>query len=382
MFLGKFYNILLIKLKKIDWVLLSIVLIISTISLSLIYNPWGNQLLFQKQVISLSISLFFFFLASNINIQFFKYSNFVVLLYFITIFLLVFVIFAGYVSSGAKSWIDLIGSFAFQPTDLSKIALVLVLSKYFFKRHVEIFRIKHLIISSLYMLILFALLMVQPDLGSAMIVFFIWFLFVFIIGIPKKFIVSLFLGGAIIVFLGYSFILHDYQKDRINIFFNPYIDPLGRGYNIIQSNIALGSGQLTGVGFFNGTQSRYGFLPQANTDFIFSFFGEEWGFIGVFLLFLLYFIFFVRILFIIRRGRTNFEVLFGLGILIYFLSHFIVHVGINLSLLPVTGTTMPFMSYGGSHLIIEFIALGILNSIFSNSKKFLKQDLEDTYILG
>jgi rod shape determining protein RodA len=150
------------------------------------------------------------------------------------------------------------------------------------------------------------------------------------------------------------------QKERVTTFVNPVADLQGAGYNARQAMVAVGSGQLLGKGVGYGTQSRLSFLPEYETDFIFAAFAEEWGFVGILILLMLYGIIFWRIANLALSGETQFERLFGLGVFIYLLTHVIMHIGINLGLLPVTGTTLPFMSYGGSHLIIEFLALGIL----------------------
>lgn len=188
--------------------------------------------------------------------------------------LLVAVLLVGATFSGATSWFSF-GFFTFQPTDFVKITLVLLLAKYFFKRHVEISRIKHLFVSGVYAFAFVFLLILQPDLGSAIIVFFIWFGFVMVVGIPKKYIFGLLLSFFGAFFVLYNFFLMPYQVSRIDTFLNPYSDPLGSGYNIIQANIALGSGGWFGKGVLEGSQSRLSFLPESDTDFVFSAFGEE-----------------------------------------------------------------------------------------------------------
>jgi rod shape determining protein RodA len=168
-----------------------------------------------------------------------------------------------------------------------------------------------------------------------------------------------FLGIAAFIFLWVG-VFADYQKQRIMTFINPLTDIQGAGYNAYQSTIAVGSGELLGKGIGYGTQSKLQFLPEYETDFIFAAFAEEWGFVGVLFTFILFSIVIMRILDTARRGATNFELLYGAGLAILFMSHFVIHVGMNIGLLPVTGTTIPFMSYGGSHLLMEFGGIGIL----------------------
>jgi rod shape determining protein RodA len=183
---------------------------------------------------------------------------------------------------------------------------------------------------------------------------------VFVSGISRKHLIVVVLMGAL-TFLGlWSFGFHEYQKARVRTFVHPLSDIHGTGYNAYQSTIAVGSGGLLGKGIGYGTQSKLRFLPEYQTDFIFASFAEEWGFIGICLLMILFCIVFFRLFSAASVGATNFESLFTLGIAILFMSHFFIHAGINMGLLPVTGTTMPFMSYGGSHLIAEFLGLGMV----------------------
>jgi rod shape determining protein RodA len=206
----------------------------------------------------------------------------------------------------------------------------------------------------------FLLVFLQPDFGSAIIIFFIWFAMVLFSGISKKHLIAVFLIG-ILVFGGlWSFVFKDYQKLRIISFINPLTDLSGAGYNAYQSTIAVGSGEILGKGVGLGSQSKLKFLPEYETDFIFAAFSEEWGFIGVLILFGLYGVVFWRIIDIAKKGATNFETLYGLGLAAFILSHFVVNVGMNIGLMPITGITMPFMSYGGSHLVAEFLSIGIL----------------------
>jgi rod shape determining protein RodA len=271
---------------------------------------------------------------------------------------------AGSVFKGARSWFDL-GAFSFQPVDFVKIILIILLAKYFSRRHIEIANVRHIIISGLYSFILFALVLLQPDFGSAMIIFFIWFGMVLVSGISKRHLLAVFAVGVISSLALWTFVFADYQKQRILTFLNPLADLQGAGYNSYQSTIAVGSGEIWGKGLGLGSQSKLSFLPEYETDFIFAAFAEEWGFVGSVLIIFMYGILFYRIIEISRRGITNFESLFGLGLSILFLSHFVIHIGMNLALLPVTGITLPFMSYGGSHLIAEFLGLGILNAMYN-----------------
>ncbi|MEK9201734.1 MAG: FtsW/RodA/SpoVE family cell cycle protein, partial [Patescibacteria group bacterium] len=273
------------------------------------------------------------------------------------------------------------GSFSFQPSDLAKIILILLLSKYFTRRHVEIAHSRHIFVSGFYALTIFLLIFLQPDFGSGIIVFTLWLGMVLVSGISKKHLLLVFLSGLVAFLILWFYVFEEYQKQRILTFIHPLTDIQGAGYNAYQSTIAVGSGQVWGKGIGYGTQSKLEFLPEYETDIIFAAFAEEWGFIGVFFLFILYATLFSRIIINAIHGATNFEILFGLGLSILFMSHFIIHVGMNIGLLPVTGVTIPFMSYGGSHLLTEYIGLGILMGMrryrSAVHKEAMKNELSD-----
>ena len=339
----------------------------------------GENYFFEKQLIWVFVSITFFFLLSFVDFSFLKRTKVLLFLFFLSTLLLTFLFIIGSVFKGAQSWFNL-GFLSFQPVDFVKLVAILLLAKYFSKRHVEIAHIKHVFISGVYALTFFVLVLLQPDFGSAIIIFFIWLGMVLVSGISKKHLLGVFLIG-IIIFTGlWSFAFKDYQRQRITTFLHPLTDIQGAGYNAYQSTIAIGSGQLLGKGVGFGTQSRLRFLPEYETDFIFSAFAEEWGFVGVLILFILFTIVIWRILLIASCSASNFETLFALGLAVLFISHFTVHIGMNIGLLPVTGITIPFMSYGGSHLLSEFIGLGILMGMRSSSGYFHKDDMKNEFL--
>ncbi|MEK7069346.1 MAG: rod shape-determining protein RodA, partial [Patescibacteria group bacterium] len=314
---------------------------------------------FDKQIIWVIVSFLVFFIFSFIDFRFLKRTDVLVSLFLFLSFILLLLFILGQVSHGAKSWFNF-GLFSFQPADTIKLILVLILAKYFSRRHVEIGDIKHILISGFYAFLPFVLVLLQPDFGSAMIIFFIWLGMVLVSGISKMHLFMVFLSGILIFVSFWFFIFAPYQKARISNFINPLADIHGSGYNAFQSTIAVGSGQVLGKGLGFGTQSRLKFLPEPQSDFIFASFSEEWGFIGSVTLLLLYSLVIWRVLVSASYGASNFEILFGMGIAILFMSHILVNIGMNLGLLPVTGIPIPFMSYGGSHLLTEFMGLGIL----------------------
>ncbi len=368
-----------IKKTKIDWLLLLFTLPIIGAGLVTMSSFTGEGDLFVRQIVWVVISLLFFFTLSFVDFRFLKQSNVLLGVYGFFVFLLILLFFFGSTIKGAKGWFDL-GFFSFQPVEFMKLALILILAKYFSRRHVEIKNIQHLFISGVYMLVPFVLVFLQPDFGSAIIIFTIWFGMTLVSGISKKHLAFV-IGSGIAVFLIMWFgVLQDYQKNRIMSFIHPLADIQGTGYNAYQSTIAVGSGEFLGKGVGYGTQSRLQFLPEYQTDFIFAAFSEEWGFVGSILILLLYFLVIWRILRSAKYGASNFEILFALGLAIMFVTHIIINIGMNIGLLPVTGITLPFMSHGGSHLLTSFMALGILMGLRKNERSIHKDDMTKEFL--
>jgi rod shape determining protein RodA len=255
--------------------------------------------------------------------------------------------------------------------------VLLLLAKYFSRRHVEIAHVRHILVSGLYVFVIAALVFLQPDFGSAIIIFILWLGIILVAGVSKKHLLLMFFLGLAVSALMWFYVFEDYQKQRILTFVHPLTDLQGAGYNAYQSTVAVGSGGLFGKGVGFGTQSRLQFLPEYETDFIFAAFAEEWGFLGVLLLFIVFGILIWRILVNAQSGATNFETLFAVGLALLFMSHFVVHVGMNIGLLPVTGTTLPFVSYGGSHIITEFVGLGILMGMLQYQRAVHRDDVRN-----
>ena len=312
-----------------------------------------------RQLIWLAIGLPLAVALSFIDFRFLRRTAVVTTLYVLTVVVLIALFFFGDIVKGAQSHFDL-GGFAVQPAEFAKLVIIIVLAKYFTRRHIEIAHVRHVLLSGAYAFVLFVLILLQPDLGSASIIVALWFGLVLVSGISKKHLAAVLITGVFALGGLWTFVFEDYQKDRIITFIHPLADIQGAGYNAYQSTIAVGSGQFFGKGIGHGTQSKLQFLPEHETDFIFASFAEEWGFVGVLFLFALFGVLLWRILVHARFGATNFETFFALGVAILFTAHFTFHVGMNIGLLPVTGLTLPFMSYGGSHLLAGFIALGVL----------------------
>jgi rod shape determining protein RodA len=347
------------KSAPIDWILFGATLPLLAAGLVTMNSFVGESNFAMKQIVWIAVSLAVFFAFSLIDFRFLRRTSVLVTLFALSCTVLIALFSLGKVVKGAQSWFDL-GVFSFQPSDPIKLVVILILAKYFSRRHIEIAHIRHILVSGFYAFTIFALVVIQPDFGSAIIIFALWLGMVFVSGISKKHLIAVILALAV-AFAGlWNFGFKDYQKARVKTFLNPLTDIRGAGYNAYQSTIAVGSGQMWGKGIGYGTQSKLKFLPEYQTDFIFAAFAEEWGFFGVMLLLLLFAVVIWRTLLNAMHGATNFEILFGTGLAFLFMIHFIVNVGMNIGLLPVTGTTIPFMSYGGTHLLTEFMGLGIL----------------------
>ena len=367
--------------QTIDWLLFIFLLPILGAGLITMksFNPSAESFFFQKQIIWFLISLTIFFSFSFIDFRFLKRTKILVSLLVFFSVLLAILFLSGSTFKGATSWFDL-GGFSFQPVDMMKLVLVLVLSKYFSRRHIEIANFKHILISGLYAFVPFTLVVLQPDFGSAVIIFLIWLGMTLVSGISKKHLLSILMFGIIAFISLWFFIFQPYQKARIMTFIHPLTDVRGAGYSAYQSVIAIGSGGFFGKGVGYGTQSRLQFLPEYQTDFIFASFAEEWGFVGVFVLLFSFGLVLYRILSTSLVGASNFEVLYGMGVAIFLGSSIIVNIGMNVGLLPVTGVTLPFMSYGGSHLLAEFMGLGILMSMRRYQRIAHPDDMKNEFL--
>jgi len=357
---------LLVHLKKLDWILIICVLLLVLIGLLSIYSSSrgkGNLLNFKKQVIFFVISFLLMISFSFLDWRIFQENSYLILaLYFLCLISLAGLFFFAPEIRGTKGWYKL-GAISIDPIEFTKITLMILLAKYFSKRHVEMYQVSHILISGLYFLIPGILIFFQPNLGSVLILAILWVGILIISGIKLRHFFLLLLCFLLILISGWQFFLKDYQRQRIISFFQPRFEPQGIGWNQAQSKIAIGSGGLFGQGIFKGSQTQYGFLPEPQTDFIFAAISEEMGIFGIIFLFLLFSIMIWRILRIAILSQSNFPRLFTLGFAIILSSEIFIHVGMNLGLLPIIGISLPLVSYGGSSLITTFLTLGILQSI-------------------
>lgn len=337
-------------------------------------NPY-----FPKQLIWLFLSCMVFFAGSFIDWRFLRRSD-VLFGLFLGGCLLLLILFLLGTTRGIHGWLNL-GIFSVQPVEPVKLILILVLAKYFSRRHIEIAHIRHILVSGVYAFILFLLVLLQPDFGGALVIACLWFGMVMLSGISKKHLLTVLLIGAVSGLFLWTYVFKDYQKQRLVTFLHPLTDIRGSGYNAYQSMIAVGSGEVFGKGVGYGTQSRLQFLPEYETDFIFAAFSEEWGFMGVLVLFLCYGIIVWRILRNALHGLSNFEILYGLGLAILIMSQFLIHIGMNIGLLPVTGITLPFMSYGGTNMLVLFTGLGILMGM-RRYRRIAHKDMAQNEFIG
>jgi rod shape determining protein RodA len=319
--------------------------------------------IFQKQSIFIISGLFLVLIMSFLDYKFLKdKSGLILFLYIFSLLLLVTLFFLGTSIGGAKSWFK-IGVFSLEPVEVAKVILILLLAKFFTLRHVDIFLARNLLVSFFYFILPFILVILQPDMGSAIVLACIWLGMVVVAGIKKQHLVVFLIFGIILFLIGWFFLIQDYQKARLLSYLNPRQDPLGQGYNIIQSLAAISSGGFLGKGLGQGSVVQLGFLPARHTDFIFSAIIEEMGFLGGFVVLLAYILLLLCLTKIAIKTRDNFGRLLVTGVLILFVSQIFINIGMNIGFLPITGLPLPLISYGGSGMLTNMFLLGIVLNI-------------------
>ena len=358
------------KVKKLDYVLLFCLSILSVVSLLVMYSTDGGEILHHTKSHFIKLVTFFplMLVISFFNIKIWHIISY--FFYFIILLLLIWVSIFGIKVSGSQRWIDLY-LIVLQPSELMKIAIILCLAKYYHRLKIDnVNSITRILIPLIIITVPIILVLSQPDLGTSVL-------------IASSGLIILWLGGVKIKYFFYSFItflislpfiisfLKPYQKLRILTFLDPDRDPLGAGYQIIQSKIAIGSGGFDGKGFLKGTQSYLDFLPEKHTDFIFTLFSEEFGFLGSICLLLLYAIIIIRIIQIGAISRSNFAKLFCFGFAFAIFIYIVVNLSMVLGLLPIVGSPLPIMSYGGSSMLATMIGFGIVLSAKINHKQMI-----------
>ncbi|MCX7705450.1 MAG: rod shape-determining protein RodA [bacterium] len=315
-----------------------------------------------KQFLWLIFAILIFVTLKNFDYR--HWHKLAHILYFVTLILLLLVLAVG--TGRAGRWLK-IGWFNFQPSEFAKFVLIVVLARYFSIRDMQ--RFTTLLGGVLITGIPFFLILIQPNLGTAFLFIMIFFSMAYLAGAKRKHLLILLFVGILlspVLWMG----LKDYQKQRLIIFLNPWKDPLGKGYNILQSKITIGSGGIIGKGFLKGTQTKLAFLPEFHTDFIFCLLAEEFGLVGVLVLLFLYYVFLNQVLKITLTTQDSFGRLVGTGIMVMFLIQIFVNIGMACGILPVAGIPLPFLSYGGSALIVSFICVATIYNLWKNITLF------------
>lgn len=356
-------------LKNFDFGLLITVILISALSIIVISSAshaamTGSYKKVAVQFVAIIVGLISLFIVNLFDYNI--YPKFATYIYIANILVLLSVLFIGRVSHGARSWIY-IGPICIEPAEFSKLALIITLAKKFNDME-EIKSFKELLSPLVHVGIPFIIVMLQPNLGMALVFLAIFIGMVFISGIKPRVFTELIAAGIAFIPIAYE-ILKPYQRNRLLSFINPNLDPMGSGYHVVQSKIAVGSGMFWGKGLFNGSQTQLYFLPEAWTDFIFSVISEELGFIGAFIIILLYGILLYKAWRIAFMAKDKYGRLVAAGILSMFSFHILENIGMTIGIMPVAGITLPFMSYGGSSMVLNMIAIGILLNIGMRRQK-------------
>lgn len=358
------------KFFKLDWILIISIALLLVIGLLVIYSiSFDGSVLdatnLQKQIISIVIGFgLMFFLAFS---DYRKLDTYSTKLYFLMLLMLALLLVFGKTVKGHTGWV-VFSSFSIQPVELAKLIIIIFLASFLSQKRTQLSIVVRIIASIVLIFIPVFLILKQPDLGSTAIILASWGTLLATSGISKKNLIILFLVGAVLISPGWLF-MKNYQKDRIANFIDPYRDPTGSGYNVIQSTVAVGSGQLFGKGLGHGSQSQLNFLPEKHTDFIFSVIAEELGFFGATAMFVLFGIIFWRMKETARMARDNFGYLFVIGTMAMIFFQLLVNVGMNIGVMPVAGVPLPFLSYGGSSMVTTLAAIGIVQSVYLSRKK-------------
>lgn len=362
------------QVRYLDLILPLSVFILITIGLVSLYSidlSQGSELrYFTTQTIALLLGAGVATLAASFHAT--RYQAASRFIYLVALLLLAAVLFFGVTIRGTTGWFRFFG-FSFQPAEFAKVGLILMLGRLIHKSGRQFNSPKFLISSAALTFAIIGLIMLQPDLGSSLVLGGIWFGLLFLAGIKKRYIFGLIAILVVTATVGWFFLLQDYQKDRVLTFVNPERDPLGSGYNVTQSVIAIGAGQFFGRGLGQGSQSQLHFIPEAQTDFIIAVIGEELGFFGLILILFLYGLIVYRLIRIASRARDDFAAYTVMGIACLFFLQLIINLGGATGILPVTGVTLPFLSYGGSSLIINLLLIGIAESIARSTEMSLRR---------
>lgn len=363
---------LLRTLRSLDWVLSAIILALVAFGVAMLYSLTLNVVApdfstFRDQLIFAAIGLVLFFAASLVDYRYLKSYGWP--LFALGIILLVGVLLFGTEIRGVKSWF-IVGGMTFQPVEIAKLLLVIFFAKYFSEHAGDLLRLRHLLISGAGTGVYALLVILQPDLGSALILLGSFLAIVVLVNVRRSHLVLLVAVLIAASIASWFLVLRGYQRDRILTVLDPKSDPLGRGYNVQQAIVAIGSGRIFGRGLGLGSQSQLNFLPEQNTDFIFAVVAEELGLVGATVLLALFCWLLLRLFRIARNCQDDFGTYLVFGIAMILFVHMLMNIGMNLGLLPVAGVPLPFVSSGGSSLIMMLAAMGVVESVAMRSRRF------------
>jgi rod shape determining protein RodA len=355
-------------IENFDWSIVFVLLSVIGIGLISLYSALYPQIqaqpthnLFVRQLVWLGVGFFCLFCTLLIDYQ--RLDVVSTWFFIVSLLLLVLVLVVGKEVNGSKRWISLLG-FQFQPSEMMKIAIVLKLAHHFSSQDISFYpSLKYLLAPIGWTMIAVLLILMEPDLGTALCILATTTTVIFFMRIRWRYIVSLVVVLAIMIQPIWGHVLKPYQKKRILILLDPDLDPLGAGYHIRQSKIAIGSGMFWGKGFLNGTQNKLQFLPEKHTDFIFSVWAEEWGFLGSAVLLALFALLIILSLRVALRSKDRFGSLLVIGMGGLILWQVVINLGMVIGVLPVVGITLPFVSYGGSSLVVLCLAIGIIQNV-------------------
>ena len=366
------------KIWQLNWLLVFLIIVTASIGFAMLYSaangnvePWAY-----RQMIRFAVGFLVMLLVAVSSIHF--WLRFAYLIYFACLALLVVVEFYGSTGMGAKRWIDL-GYITLQPSEIMKIVIILALARYFYASRMEdVERITYLIIPLVLLAVPTVLILKQPDLGTAVLIGASGITIFFLAGVRMWIFITGAIAGIGSIVPIWKFVLLEYQKVRILIYLRPDQDPLGAGYHVMQSKIALGSGGFSGKGFLAGSQSHLSFLPEKHTDFIFTMLAEEFGLIGGLALLTLYFLIMVYGFAISLRCRHQFGRLVGMGVTMVFFLNYFVNIAMVMGLLPVVGMPLPLVSYGGTAMLTNMVGFGLILCVFVNRDLTLRPGAADT----
>lgn len=361
-------------LGSIDLTLVILAIIAAVFGIVAIFSAtysMGTYRMVMVQCGALVLGIFAMFVISRVDYE--LWSEATKLIYAGNVVLLVLVLFIGMgrETTGTRGWIDL-GIISFQPAEIVKLGFILTFANHLQRVRNDVNYIPTLLLLTLHMAVLVGLILLQPDAGTAMVFVFIFLSMLFAAGLSYKYIVAgvgAFVIAAPIFWYFKESFLSTYQINRFLAFFNPYLDPTGSGYNVIQSAISIGSGQFAGKGYLQGSQNQFEYLPAKHTDFIFATIGEEWGFIGALVVVVLLTLIIIRCIYVAMKAGDGYGSLICVGVGAMFAFHVFENIGMCLQLMPVTGIPLPFFSYGGSSLLTNFMAIGFVNSVSSRCRK-------------